>query len=77
MSHTIATLEETQGNLSINLDSTGNKYLVGIYNNETKEYTHKTFDTMDSAYAAFSMLSKYVCLSLYTEKEKRGFLLAA
>ena len=75
MNYTIATLDEVHGNLKLNFDCAGNKYLVGIYNAETKEYTHRTFDNIEVAIKKFSDLSAMILKGLYPEEEKREFLL--
>jgi hypothetical protein len=77
MSYTIASLEDVQGALSVDLGKTGNKYLVGIHNTVTREHTHKEFDSMEAAYTAFEKIARCVCMGLYTEREKREMLLAS
>lgn len=74
MSYTIAMVEDVQGEIKVNLDSTGNKYTVGIYNNETKEYTHKEFNSMDEAYATFEKLSKWICMGMYSYSDRKAVL---
>ena len=75
MNYTIATLNETQGNLKLNFDKLGNQYLIGIYNTETKEYTHRTFDDIEQSLYKFNELSAMIIKGLYSEQHKREFLL--
>ena len=75
MNYTIVTLNETHGNLKLNFDKSGNQYLVGIYNTETKEYTHRTFDDIEQALYKFNELSAMIIKGLYSEQHKREFLL--
>jgi len=41
MHYTVAIIEDIQGNVKVNFDKTGNKFVVGLYNKKTKEYTPK------------------------------------
>lgn len=75
MHYTIGDFKETQGNLNVNFDKTGNQYLVGLYNKETKEYTHNTFNTMEEALERFINLTKFILQGYYNEKQKREYLL--
>ncbi len=50
MNYTIATTEEVHGNLCLNIDKNGNEYTVGLFNEATKEYTHRSFKTIDDAF---------------------------
>lgn len=74
MNYTIATLEEAHGPLSLNIDHDGDRYTVGLYNRDTKEYTHKTFDSIQEAYKVFEKLSSWIVFSYYKETEKRKYL---
>ena len=78
MNYTIAVLEECnfgEGKLNLTIDRSGNKYLVGLYNTDTKEYTYNTFDSIDDAFKVFSQLSEWIIKSYYTEECKRHYLL--
>ena len=75
MHYTIATLKQAQGDLQINFDKCGNQYLVGIRNNDTKEYTHRTFDDIEQAVKKFNELSAMIIKGLFSEQDKRRFLL--
>ena len=78
MNYTIAVLEECnmgEGNLKLNIDRSGNKYLVGLYNIVTKVYTHRMFDTIDDAFKIFNKLSEWIVKSYYDEEYKRDYLL--
>jgi hypothetical protein len=74
MSYIIAIIEDVQGDISVNFDHVGNKYLVGIYNKTTKEYTHKTFKSRQNAKTIFSSLSNMILDQEYSEQYKRSFL---
>lgn len=71
MSYTIATIDDVQGNISVNFDSVGNKYLVGLYNNETKEYTHMEYERQQEAYNVFERLSRAVVFGLYSYEQRK------
>jgi hypothetical protein len=77
MNYTIAMLDEVHGECSLNLDSHGNKYLVGLYNKTTKDYAHRTLDSIDGAYDVFETLSKAICLGLYSFADKKKLLMVA
>lgn len=75
MNYTIARTDETQGDLSVNYDINGNRYLIGIYNKESREYTHKTFDTREEAEKAYLTVVSWILNGLYSEADKRQMLL--
>ena len=75
MHYTIATLKQVHGNLQIEFDKAGNQYLVGIYNCDTKEYTHREFTNIEQAIYKFNELSAMIIKGLYSEQHKREFLL--
>ena len=77
MNYTIATLKEHNmgnGNLELTIDKSGNSYLVGLYNTETKLYTYNTYNSIDDAFKMFSQLSEWIVKSYYTEEYKREYL---
>lgn len=79
MNYTIATLMECnmgEGHLHLNIDKSGNEYLVGLYNDETREYTHRTFNSIDEAMGIFQTLSEWIIKSYYTEQQKRNYLVS-
>ena len=78
MNFTIATLTEHNmgyGHLVLNIDCNGREYLVGLYNDETKEYTHRVFKTLNHAFDMFEQLSEWIIKSEYSEADKRKYLL--
>lgn len=77
MSYTISIIEDLHNNIKVNFDIEGNRYLVGIYNTETKIYTHKDFDDIQEAYNIFETLSNYIIFGLCSEEQRRHFLLNA
>lgn len=74
MIYTIAILEEAQGNLKLIFDKNGNQYTISLYNTETHDNSHKTFDNITDAYKVFEKLSSWIIFSYYSEKNKRQFL---
>jgi hypothetical protein len=74
MHYTIAIIEDVQGEIKVNFDSKGNKYQVGIYNTETKEYTHNTFEKQEQAYAIFEKLSKAIVTGCYSYEDRKAML---
>lgn len=74
MHFTIALLEDVHGEIKVNFDSTGNKYLVGVYNKLTREYTHKTFDNMNTACAIFTKLCEWVVKGEYSYEDRKELL---
>jgi hypothetical protein len=74
MIYTIACLEEVQGTIQLNFVKTGNKYLVGIYNKETTEYEHKTYETIEAAYKVFEKLSKAIIEGCYSYQARKEML---
>ena len=74
MIYTIAILEDVQGTLKLILDKAGNKYTITLYNKETKDSTHNTFDTLPDAYKVFEKLSSWIIFSYYSEAAKRQYL---
>lgn len=76
MQYTITHMEDYNGMQQINLDQTGNKYLVGHYNKGTKTYTHKTFDTIEDAETAFLKLASCFIRGDYSPEDRAAMLLA-
>lgn len=74
MNYTIATTEEAHGNLSLNIDKDGNEYTVGLFNEETKEYTHRSFKTTDGALTVYKTLVELIVNGYGTEEYKRKVL---
>ena len=77
MNYTIAILQDVHNDVKINIDKNGNKYTVGIYNEITKEYTHKSFNEMQEAYKVFENLSKSVVSGCYSYEQRKAFLIEA
>ena len=78
MNYTIATLTEYMGdcgNLILNIDKDGSWYLVGLYNDKTNEYTHRTFRNKRDALKVFNQLAEWMVDCFYKEHEKREYLL--
>lgn len=73
MIYTIATL--SCRDIDLTIDTKGNKYTVGLYNKESKQYTHNDFDNLNDAYKVFEKLSSWLIYGLYSEESKRDYLL--
>ncbi len=74
MNYTIASLHAVSFGQVLTLDKNGNKYVVGLYNEETKEYTHKSFDSIDEAYTIFEKLSRCICFGDYSYKDRKAMI---
>lgn len=74
MNYTIATTKEVHGNLCLNIDQNGNEYTVGLFNEETKEYTHRSFKTIDEALTVYKTLVELIIRRYGTEEYKRNVL---
>nr|DAJ52034.1 MAG TPA: hypothetical protein [Caudoviricetes sp.] len=74
MNYTIATTEEVHGNLYLNIDKNGNEYTVGLFNEVTKEYTHRSFKTIDEALTVYKTLVELIVKGYGTEEYKRNVL---
>jgi hypothetical protein len=75
MSYTIGILEDVQGKITVNFDKNGNKYLIGIYHKETKEYTHNTFATHSEAYAVFEKLTRAILKGEYSYEQRKEMII--
>lgn len=74
MHYTIATTKEVHGNLCLNIDKNGNKYTLGLFNDVTKEYTHRSFKTIDDALTVYKTLVELIVKGYGTEEYKRNVL---
>lgn len=74
MHYTIAILEDIQGEIKVNFDKAGNAYLVGLYNTETKESTHKAFTDQHDALRIFQWFAGAICSGCYSYEERRDML---
>lgn len=74
MNYTIASMNDVNFSQVLSLGKNGNKYVVGLYNEETKEYTHKSFDSIDEAYTIFEKLSRCICFGDYSYKDRKAML---
>lgn len=74
MNYTIATTKEVHGDLSLNIDKNGNEYTVGLFNEVTKEYTHRSFKTIDDALTVYKTLVELIVKGYGTEEYKRNVL---
>nr|DAU13413.1 MAG TPA: hypothetical protein [Caudoviricetes sp.] len=74
MNYTIATTKEVHGNLRLCIDKSGNEYTVGLFNDVTKEYTHRSFKTIDDALTVYKTLVELIVKGYGTEEYKRNVL---
>lgn len=74
MNYTIAVTEEVHGKLRLNIDKNSNEYTVGLFNEETKEYTHRSFKTIDEALTVYKTLVELIIRRYGTEEYKRNVL---
>jgi hypothetical protein len=74
MNYTIASLNDVNFGQVLTLDKNGNKYTVGLYNEETKEYTHKSFDSIGEAYTIFEKLSRCICFGEYSYSDRKAMI---
>lgn len=74
MNYTIAMLESLNG-LKLNVDKNGNQYTVGLFDSETKNYTHKSFVSLDEAFKVFQKVSEYIIKGLGSYNDKCNLLL--
>lgn len=76
MHYTIAMLEDVQGNVKVNFAATGNKYLVGLYNTVTREYTHKVFAKHADACKVFQWFTEAIITGCYSYEDRKAQLRA-
>lgn len=70
MNYTIAVMELVEDVAQVEIGKNGNKYFVGVYNKDTKEYAHKDFDTINKAYEAYNILCELFIKHLGTFNDK-------
>lgn len=74
MSYTIASFEQVNGNLNIDISTSGNKYVVGIWDKEEHESTTQTFDSLEAAYKVYEKLISWCVFGFYKDSDKKQFL---
>lgn len=74
MNYTIATLKDVQGDIKVNFVVNGNQYYIGLYNEETDEYTTKTFDTIEEAQAVFNKFVSAILTGCYSYEQRKSWL---
>ena len=75
MHYTIATFDEVQGRLTVDISKSGNEYVVGIWDKEEHASTIKTFADLQDAYKVFEKLVSWCVYGLYTDNQRKEFLL--
>lgn len=66
MSYTIASLEDVQGTITLDLSKSGDLYLVSIYDRETEKSYHKRFRDRTDAKKRFSEISDMILDGTYS-----------
>lgn len=66
MSYTIASLEDVQGTITLDLSKSGDLYLVSIYDRETEKSYHKRFRDRIDAKKRFSEISDMILDGTYS-----------
>jgi hypothetical protein len=74
MNYTIASLYDANFGQILTFDKIGNKFAVGLYNEETEEYTHKSFDSIGEAYTIFEKLSRCICFGEYSYSDRKAMI---
>ena len=74
MNYTIASLEDIQNDLTLDMVKNGNKIQVQLHHIGIREMTYKEFNTMQEAYSVFEKISKCICFGEYSYKDKKNML---
>ena len=74
LNYTVLQTEQVHGNLMLDFTKTGNEYLTGLYNKQTKEYTYKKFVRIDDALQCYCYMLTLLAYDFYDEKQKRNLL---
>ena len=75
MNYMIASLEDVQGTISLDLSKSGDLYLVSIYDRETKKSYHKRFRDKEDAKKRFSEISDMILDGTYSTEGRIKALL--
>ena len=70
MSYTIASLEDIQAEVTYDFVTSGNKYIITIYNKLSKESQHKKYDTLDDAIKVFQKLTEVILTGCYSDEDR-------
>ena len=74
MSYTIATFDQVQGNLIIDISTCGNQWVVSIWDKEEHASTTARFDTLEDAYKVYEKMVAWSVFSYYSDEDKKTFL---
>jgi hypothetical protein len=74
MNRTIASLTDVNSGQVLDLNQNGNKYDVVLYNEETRECTRKSFDSICEAYTLFEKLSRCICFGEYSYIDRKAMI---
>ena len=75
MSYMIASLEDVQGTITLDLSTYGDLYLVSIYDRETEKSYHKRFRDKEDAKKRFSEISNMILDGTYSTEGRVKALL--
>ena len=75
MSYLIASLNDVQGTIILDLSTYGDLYLVSIYDRETEKSYHKRFKEMADAKKRFSEISDMILDGTYSTEGRIKALL--
>lgn len=75
MSYLIASLEDVQGTITLDLSTYGDLYLVSIYDRETKKSYHKRFKDKADAKKRFLEISDMILDGTYSTEGRVKALL--
>jgi len=74
MNYTITSMTNFGGNQIISVDKNGSKYSVGFYDKETQSFTHKDFNSIGEAEAAFMKMASFFIRGMYSAEQRANFL---
>lgn len=74
MNYTIAVTEDIHNGVKVNFDKAGNQYLVGFTNEYTREYTHKTYSTIQEALAVYQKFVEAFITGCYSYNDRKNWL---
>ena len=74
MNYTIMTTDDIHNDLTIDLEKSGNKYVVGLWNKELHESTTKTFDNIEEAMIVYTKYVEAIATGCYSYETRRSWL---
>ena len=74
MNYTIGVMTDVMGDVMVSFEKSGNSYLVGFFNIKTKEYTNKTFNSLEEAQEVFNKFVNAILSGCYSYEQRKAFL---